>query len=152
MSSPPERTSDTLCLGANASRGPDFYHTCYVLLGLSNTQHYFYCVAPPTSAPSSVDSFSTAPSSVGSAELEFLESEGLPLTTAFLWRVTPRIPSVVKGIVEPVVEDLPMWPDDVAEGGAGAVGDRLCPQHPLFNVPFECVATVEAWVRGKVGF
>lgn len=133
---------------ANFNRGPDFYHTCYVLLGLSSTQHYFYYVTSSTNsnaattAPSSVssaDSFNTAP-----------ESEDLPLTAAFLWRVSPRIPSVVKGVIEPVVEDLPMWPDDVAE--LGAEGDRLHAQHPLFNIPFECVSVVEAWVGGKIGF
>lgn len=130
---------------ADCNRGPDFYHTCYVLLGLSGTQHYFYYVASTataTTAPSSVssaDSFSTAP-----------ESENLPLTSAFLWRVSPRIPSVVKGVIEPVVEDLPTWPDDVAE--LGAEGDRLHAQHPLFNIPFECVSAVETWVGGKLGF
>lgn len=130
---------------ADCNRGPDFYHTCYVLLGLSSTQHYFYYVAPTataTTAPSSVssaDSFSTAP-----------ESENLPLTSAFLWRVSTRIPSVVKGINEPVVEDLPAWPDDVAE--LGAEGDRLHGQHPLFNIPFECVGAVEVWAGGKLGF
>lgn len=133
------RVSPTDC-----NRSPDFYHTCYVLLGLSSTQHYFYYITPAAAAaaPSSVtsaDSFSTAP-----------ETEDLPLTTAFLWRVSPSIPSVVKGIVEPVVEDLPAWPDDVAD--VGAEGDRLRAQHPLFNVPFECVGAVQAWAGKKIGF
>lgn len=57
---------------------------------------------------------------------------------------------MVKGIVEPVVEDLPAWPDDVAD--VGAEGDRLRAQHPLFNVPFECVVAAQAWVGAKLGF
>lgn len=57
---------------------------------------------------------------------------------------------MVKGVSEPVVEDLPAWPDDSGEDGV--VGDRLVAHHPIFNVPFGNVAVVEAWLREKVGF
>lgn len=130
-------------------RGPDFYHSCYVLLGLSSIQHYFYYVEtavhpPAPSSISSSDSFNTAPSEAAPAD-----EVDLPLTAAFQWRYSTRIPSIVKGVFEPVVEDLPMWPDDVEDG---VVGDRLEAHHPLFNVPFENVAVVEDWLRRKVGF
>ncbi|KAH0612420.1 uncharacterized protein H6S33_010472 [Morchella sextelata] len=115
------------------NKAPDFYHTCYVLLGLSSAQHYSYYTSSPET-PS------------GLAE----ENEDLPLRSAFTWRVSEKIPSVVKGVFEPVVEDIPTWPDDVAE--EGAVGDRLKAHHPIFNIPLDCVEAAERWVAGKVGF
>ncbi|RPB17441.1 terpenoid cyclases/Protein prenyltransferase [Morchella conica CCBAS932] len=121
------------------NKAPDFYHTCYVLLGLSSAQHYSYYTPSPETLPAS------APLAG-----EEGENEDLPLRSAFTWRVSERIPSVVKGVYEPVVEDIPTWPDDVAE--EGAVGDRLKPHHPIFNIPLECVEAAERWVAGRVGF
>jgi protein farnesyltransferase subunit beta len=110
------------------NRGPDFYHTNYVLLGLSSLQNYFYYVSSSTSLSG--------------------EDLPLPLTSPFLWHHKRVIPSREPGTAEAIVQDLPAWPDDAGEG----VGDRLRVHHPIFNIPFERVEEIEKWARSRVGF
>ncbi|KAI5837468.1 terpenoid cyclases/protein prenyltransferase alpha-alpha toroid [Morchella snyderi] len=127
------------------NKAPDFYHTCYVLLGLSSAQHYSYYTPSPADA-----ALAPADAALAPADADADADEDLPLRSAFTWCVSEKIPSVVKGVFEPVVEDIPMWPDDVAE--EGVVGDRLRAHHPIFNIPLECVEAAERWVAAKVGF
>lgn len=113
----------------------DFYHSLYVLLGLSSTQHYFYYEEPealPDGAPAEA------------------EADGLPPTTPFHWKVATRIPGL-----DPIIQGWPNWPDmenDEEEwtdaDAAADEGDRLSPQHPIFNVPMHRVQElVESWKR-----
>ncbi|CUS15337.1 unnamed protein product [Tuber aestivum] len=126
-------------------KGADYYHSNYILLGLASTQNYFYYTPSPiplSSPPPSSNHESADPP--------------LPLTAPFLWRYSPRIPSNAPNVAEAIVEDMPAWPDDITEedllSGQEVESDRLKVHHPIFNIPFERVAEIEAWWKGKVGF
>ncbi|KAL7269877.1 CAAX farnesyltransferase (FTase) subunit beta [Rhizina undulata] len=115
-------------------KGPDFYHSAYILLGLGSAQYYFYYDPPVSTSPPALTDVDEAPPA---------------LTAGFSWKWSKDIPRPGGGI-ETVIKDIPSWPD--YEGVKDKVSQRVEVQHPLFNVPFDRVAEAEDWGRGVRGF
>lgn len=110
-------------------KGPDFYHSAYILLGYSAAIHSHSYLSPsPDDASSASD-------------------EGLPLLAPFNWKVG----DVVDGLVEdhrgwPDVrwdEDRPTWEMELS-------GDRVRPSHLVFNILTEFVEDVRRWGEALV--
>ena len=117
-------------------KGPDFYHSNYVLLGLSAaTYHYYYD---------------------GGTEDEVVETgadQGLPLLIPFRWKCEKKVPGV-----EQLVEGFEGWPEmrwgdggEIAVDEGGLEGDRVAAAHPVFNIRMEYVEEAKKWGEALVG-
>jgi protein farnesyltransferase subunit beta len=101
----------------------DFYHSAYILCGLSGTQHYYY--------------YEKQEGLVEGGEV-------LPLLAPFGWKWAKEIPGV-----EEIVQGWEGWPearlqDEVEEFG-GLKGDRVQVLHPIFNIPYDKAVEAELW-------
>lgn len=119
-------------------RGPDFYHSAYILLGLSSAQNYNFYSPPSTST--STQQASTTPRP--------------PPTAAFHWKSTPHLPTGEKVISTYNPIDGEDYLEAEADAGAGEIlgemgdwwnGNRVRRAHPVWNVPFEGVRSWAAW-------
>lgn len=112
-------------------KGADFYHTNYVLLGLSGAQYYHY---------------------FNESVVMDSKGEGLPLLTPFQWRWKKEVPGC-----EVLVEGFEGWPekrwgDEDEHEEREFKGDRVAVAHPVFNIRSEYVKEAEKWAEGLVGF
>ncbi|KAK6332744.1 CAAX farnesyltransferase (FTase) subunit beta [Orbilia brochopaga] len=105
---------------------PDFYHSNYVLIGLSAAQHYYYYDDDEDD-----DEYGGASSAA--------EGARSPFRHAFRWKASRNVPK----------------PSDPRDGRAGGWEEGLVPseedrvgmQHPLFNIPLGAEAQLESWWR-----
>jgi protein farnesyltransferase subunit beta len=112
-------------------KGADFYHTNYVLLGLSGAQYYHF---------------------FNESVVMDSKGEGLPLLTPFQWRWKKEVPGC-----EVLVEGFEGWPekrwgDEDEHEEREFKGDRVAVAHPVFNIRSEYVEEAEKWAEGLVGF
>ncbi|KAF8456101.1 terpenoid cyclases/protein prenyltransferase alpha-alpha toroid [Kalaharituber pfeilii] len=131
---------------------PDYYHSGYILLGLSTAQNYHYYVHDPTNVQDSSESASSP-----------------ALRAAFSWRTSHYIPTYTppgdnNKIIEKVLSTYDLDDDDMVDyldkeddegvgeslGDVGEwwKGDRVRRAHPVFNVPYENVAEWMQWISG----
>ncbi|EPS41954.1 hypothetical protein H072_4088 [Dactylellina haptotyla CBS 200.50] len=94
---------------------PDYYHSNYVLLGLSAAQNYYY-----------YDNAMSLPSSI----------ENSPFKHGFCWKSSRNVPkpSTSEGIGGG-------WEEGLVSNERSRVGT----QHPLFNIPLHAVAEIQEW-------
>ena len=117
-------------------KGPDFYHSNYVLLGLSTVQNQHYYDAGPAAA-----------ADAGGA------AEGLPLLAPFGWKNSTK----VRGLDE-IVTGFEGWPDkrwgdnEAKVQLDGLMGDRVAVAHPVFNIRAEFVDQAVKWAEGLGDF
>lgn len=116
-------------------KSPDFYHSNYILLGLSSVEYQH--------------SYDSGETEAAAVEAE----EGLPLLAPFRWKSSTE----VKGVDE-LVKGFEGWPDkrwyekEAKVELDGLKGDRVAVAHPVFNIRAEFVERVEEWAEGLVGF
>ncbi|KAK6505320.1 CAAX farnesyltransferase (FTase) subunit beta [Arthrobotrys musiformis] len=111
----------TCCQGPNGGlrdkpgMRPDYYHSNYVLLGLSAAQHYYYYD----------DSFAQSPVITKS-----------PFRHGYRWKSSKNVP-------KPTGNDGAGggW----LEGLVSDEGDRVGVQHPLFNIPLGAETQLQSW-------
>ncbi|KAF3923766.1 hypothetical protein AA313_de0201189 [Arthrobotrys entomopaga] len=94
---------------------PDYYHSNYVLIGLSAAQHYYY-----------YDNIMGFPSSIAKS----------PFKHSFLWKASRNVPkpSSREGIGGGWEEGLVLNEDS-----------RVGTQHPLFNIPLGAEIQIQDW-------
>jgi protein farnesyltransferase subunit beta len=140
-------------------KGPDYYHSAYILLGLSTAMHYYYYDENAASRLG-VGVADPKPLHKGNAE----EEEGMPLMAPFAWKFSYELPGQ-EGSLVTGFEGWPdvSWRDDSSthdkqqqggEGGEGEMGmkelkgDRVAVLHPLFNIRYDCVLEAKIWADG----
>jgi protein farnesyltransferase subunit beta len=121
-------------------KGADFYHSCYVLLGLGSAMYHH----------SFEEDQETVEESMANVTLDGV---GMPLMTPFRWKGSKMVPGV-----ETLVEGFDSWPemrwgdDAPVTAGGGLKGDRVAMCHPIFNIRYEMVEEARKWGDALVGF